>query len=356
MGTWLFPTQIMGWLSNDPMVVAMGASYMRVTAPYHVLTGIVMAYASSLRSVQHPKVPMVAGIGSIALNTVLNYLLIFGHGPFPALGIEGAGYATVAARLAECLFILGLVHYKGLPLGRFSKDDFREAFRNSFINRLLRPTLPIIGGEYIWSMGIFAYYMIYSRMGTNELATMSMLEPLEGLFIQFFLGFGTACSILLGNDLGGGRQQQAYMKSQAFLVLIPFAGLVAGLLMTTCREPMLMAFPHLAPETREMASNLFVIMGAALFIKIFNMLSMFGILRSGGDTRYMMLIDMVCMWGIGVPLAAVGALWWELPLQWVYLLVLTEEAIKAVWSYRRIKSRRWLKNLVEEPAPSSVAG
>jgi len=184
-------------------------------------------------------------------------------------------------------------------------------------------------------------------MGTSELASMSLLESLEGLFIQFFLGLGTASSVLLGNDLGAGRKEEAYEKSKAFLILVPFLGLVAGTLMTMCASPLLALYENLDAETRRMSIELFMIMGAALFIKIFNMMSMFGILRSGGDTRYMMFIDIVCMWGIGVPMAVFAALFLDLPLHWVYIFVLSEELIKAIWSFNRIQSRKWLRSLVD---------
>jgi putative MATE family efflux protein len=342
----LFPQAIMSWIAADPAVQALGAEYLRITAPYHVLTGVVMAYAAGLRGMARPKLPMVAGLLGVALNTGLNYLLIFGHGPFPALGVAGAGYATVAARLAECLLLLAAVQARPHAL-RLSWADFRASFQPAFARRLLLPTLPIMGGECIWALGIFTYYVIYGHLGTRELATMSMLEPLEGLFIQFFLGFGTACGIMLGNELGAGRKEEAYAQARSFLLLLPFAGLVAGMAMIALRGPMLQLFPHLDPATRAMASDLFVIMGTALFIKIFNMLTMFGILRSGGDTRYMMRIDAFCMWGIGVPLAICGGMVLGLPLRWVYLLVLAEEAVKAVWSYRRVRSRKWLQTLVD---------
>ena len=344
--SWFAPSFVMRQLTDQVLLQAMGAEYLKITAPVHWLTSIILVIASVMRSTKRSKIPLFAAICGILLNSLLNYLFIFGYGFLPALGIKGAAYATVIARVVELIWLCSTAYALSLPFSFSSWKDFASHLSWNEFKRLFQTTFPIILGEVSWSVGVMMYYIIYGYIGVEALAAMSLLEPIEGIFIQFFIGFGSACGIMLGNDLGADRPEKAFSKGILFLMIIPFSGMLAGLGLMLLHTPVFMFFNHLGAEVLALVGDILIIMGATLFIKLFNMTSMMGVLRSGGDTKYAFLIDLGSMWGVGVPLAFLGGVVFGLNLQWVYVLILIEELVKLVWSMSRIKSKRWLNNLV----------
>lgn len=344
---YFYSAEVMNLLSNDLAIISAGTKYIQTSCLFHILTGVVLVYGAMLRSIHHPLLPMLAGLIGILLNTLLNYLLIFGSFGFTEMGIEGAALATVISKFAELSILLFIIHFKKFPLiiDRFSY--FSESFVKKKIYLLFKTSSPIILSELSWSMGVFAYYIIYGFIGANALAAMSMLEPLEGIFIQFFVGFGAACTIILGNKLGAGQPQEAFKTAKLFLLIIPIGGAVAGIILIACYPLTIMFFDNISQEALDLSKQVILLLGCMMFLKLFNMTTMFGILRSGGDTSYIFLIDLVTMWGVGVPLAIFTAFILEWPLILVLGMLVAEETVKMLWSLYRVNSGKWLINLVE---------
>ena len=350
IGSAIFPITLMELLSDNEEMIQLGADYVRITSPIHLLTGITLVYGAVIRGIQKPRIPMAAAVVGILVNTFLNYLLIFGHLGCPKLGVQGAAYATVVAKIVELVWLVVATYVYKLPIRQRSLKWLVSKGDKVHHQRFIQPTLPMMFGEFSWSMGVLAYYVIYAHIGTEALAAMSLLEALEGVFIQFFIGFGSACAIMISSDLGASEPQKAYAKGIIFLVIIPFAGMLAGMLMLLMYFPLNHFFGQLGDEVLLLANEVLMIMGASLFVKLFNMVSMLGVLRSGGDTRYTFMIDLVSMWSIGVPLAVLAGVIFELPLVWVYIFILVEEIAKMLWSLQRILTRKWLNNLVNDSA------
>lgn len=343
-----FSAELMALLSSEPTIVALGTAYMQKTVPYHILTALVMLYGVMSRSLHHATLPLVAGLTGIVSNTVLNYVLIFGHFGFPAMGVEGAATATVLSRIVEAVILLGGVFRAKLPLRPVGFAALKKLLGKVERSNYWHTSLPIVMTELCWSFGIFSYTVIYGIISPAALAAMSLLEPIEGIFVQFFVGFGASCTILLANQLGAGNFEKAYGQAHFFMAAIPLAGLVAGLLLLLLRFPLFAAFASLDAEVLALADSVLLVIGLVLCLKMFNMTTMYGILRSGGDTRYILLIDVVSMWVVGVPMAYVGAVILKWPLMAVYLMLLLEEVVKMAWSWHRVSSGKWMKRLVGE--------
>ncbi|MGL5646253.1 MAG: MATE family efflux transporter, partial [Clostridium sp.] len=103
---------IMGILSTDPVVIELGAKYLRVVSISYIFTNITMAYSSALRSTEQPKVPMRASVIGVLVNAFLNCVFIFGNLGMPEMGVMGAALATSIARGVEMLYIVLVVYVK----------------------------------------------------------------------------------------------------------------------------------------------------------------------------------------------------------------------------------------------------
>ena len=107
---------------------------------------------------------------------------------------------------------------------------------------------------------------------------------------------------------------------------------------------------NISSDARNYAQFVLTIMACVLWVKSSNIMVLVGVLRSGGDTRFALLLDAGSIWLVGVPLVLIGAFVLHLPFQGVYLLVLADELIRFVIGLYRFTSKRWINNLTQVAA------
>jgi putative MATE family efflux protein len=338
----ILPRSLIGFYSADPEVLLLGASYLRIVAWSYVPMSLSMILGLSLRSVEQVRLPLVATTLSLALNVLLAWLLIFGKLGLPALGVEGAAWATVAARLLEAAILLGVtLARRSLILG-----SLRELldWRFGWPSRFFGIAWPVMLNEITWSLGITLYNAIFARVGTGAIAAYNVVNTVSQLALVAFFGVANAAAVMIGKKIGEGRQELAFAWAKRFALLAPLIGiLMAGFLL-----PFRMALPwlfDLSPEVLAEAATMLLVLAAIFPFKVFNLTLIIGICRAGGDTRFSMYYDLAGVWGLGVPLAALGALVWGLPAWAIFLLTMTDDFAKAFVGIWRLLSKRWLRDV-----------
>jgi Na+-driven multidrug efflux pump len=290
--------------------------------------------------------PMVIGFVAIATNTALNYILIFGNFSAPALGIEGAAYATVIAKTLECVLLVGTLYWTASPL-RLSLKDFLDSFKRHDLQLFARQSLPLVVNELIWALGIFSFTVVYGRMGTQELAAITLLGPIESISIELFIGFTSACSIILGTRLGASQFSDAQREARVLAVVITGGALVYGVLLAVFGDSILSIYRGADAKVLSIAKDVFFVIAATLWLRLYNVVACVGILRCGGDVRFTLLVDLCVIWLLVLPLTAYCGLLAGIPVQWVYAVALGVEAVAKAPIYTlRIGTKVWLKNLV----------
>lgn len=333
-------------LSPDPAVVETGASFLRVTALTYPFAAVTMVVAGASRAAGRVKLPLVASFVGIALNTVLNYGLIFGHLGLPRWGVVGAAVATSIAKVVELAVLVVGLHVARSPAAPTSRALLR--IPRALLRRVADTVWPLIVSELFWALGLFTYFVIYARMGTAPLAIMGKLAPIEYICIDVFVGVGTAAAIVIGRELGHGRMGTARDHAVRILLGAPVVAAVIGVGVFAARDAILAAI-HVS-ASRE-ARLLLLIIAAALALRVFNMVAVVGVLRSGGDTRFLLVSNVAPMWLVGIPLACIAGLVLQLPIYLVYVTALSEDLVKAVVFGRRIASGRWRRTLVGAGIP-----
>lgn len=346
----LAPRFMLSLYSEDPAVVAAGSRYLRVVGFCYVPTAISAIYGMILRSTRQVKIPMAVSVGALSLKTVLAYVLIFGHLGAPVMGIMGAAVATCVARGLECLAILTLTYRLKLPAAARVREllDINRVL----VGRFIRTASPVILGEILWSLGVTVYIAIYARIGTGPVAAVSIASTIEGIAQVPFMGMGNAAAIMLGNRIGAGDIEDALTDARRFLLLAVGGALVMGLLIFVSRA-LLLDLYRISPEAHDDALRVLAVMSFVLWLKAANLMMIVGILRSGGDTRFALFADTAPMWLLGVPIAMFSGLVLGLPIYWVVLLVVTaDEGTKFLLSLWRVRSARWIHNVVLAISPS----
>lgn len=336
------PEAILGIYSNDPEVIAVGARYLRIFSWSFVVTAVTFSYAFVMRSSGDVKTPTFVNVGALLLSTFLSYSLIFGKFGFPEAGVTGAAIAAVVARSAECLALLAVTYARRSPVAASLRQltDFDRAF----FGRVIRPMLPVMLNELFWVLGITSYNIIYGRMGTESFAAMNIVGTIEQLAFVFFIGISNATSVLVGNRIGAGKEEEAHRYAGRSLGIAVAGGLVMGLVIQLVKAPALSLY-NVSPEVLANASRVLTVVSFFVSVRVCNMLIVIGILRAGGDTRYSLFLDGIIIWLVGVPMAYLGANYFHFPVYLVYLCAMSEEATKLILGIRRYRSRKWIHNL-----------
>ncbi len=328
--------------SKDEAVIALGKEYMRIFSWSFLLTAITTCYAMVMRSTGDVKSPTLIGTLALMVNTGLSYVLIFGKFGFPELSINGAAVATVISRVLECAALLFVVYRSQSPVAASLHE--MTNFDLSFVKRVLVPMYPVILNELFWSLGITTYSAIYGRMSTDAIATVSIVSSVEQVAFVVFIGLSHATSVLVGNRIGAGKEEEAYLYAGRSLGLGAVGGILMGVMLQLLKAPILSLY-NVSPEVLRDASYVMNVTSIFLWVRINNMTTVVGILRAGGDTRFSLFLDGIIIWIVGVPLTAIGAFVFHLPVYWVAVCVMSEEVTKWVLGVRRYLSRKWINNL-----------
>jgi putative MATE family efflux protein len=333
------PEAFLGIYSKDPAVIALGIGYMRIFSWSFLFAAITSSYAMIMRSTGDVKTPTYIGTAALIVNTFLSYALIFGKFGLPELSINGAAVATVISRVLECGILLIVVYARKSPVAASLREltDLNAAF----MGRILHPMLPVILNELLWSLGITTYSVIYGHMGTDALAAVSIVNSIEQVAFVVFIGISNATSVLVGNRIGAGREEEAHLYAGRSIGL---GGMLMGVLLQLLKAPILSLY-NVSPEVIYNASLLMNVASLFLWVRVNNMTIIVGILRAGGDTKFSLFVDGVIIWLVGVPLAALGAFVFHLPVYWVAVCVMSEEVTKWFFGISRYRSRKWINNL-----------
>lgn len=338
-----FPELVMRFFIKDTNVVNLGSDYLRIVSLSYIITGIGFAYSIAARSIGQARMPMIVSGISFITNTVFNYLLIFGKYGFPQLGVKGAAYGTLIARVVEIIFIIYFVYKDIKPLAASLKE--MTDWTKEFISRYLITTWPVILNEAFWALGQIMYSVAYASIGEEATAAVQIATTIQNVFFVIVRGLANACTIMVGNQIGGENEEEAYNYAVQFLTMATISGVILGGILALTPDLTLKLFRNLDPNLYKISRSMLVIMGVTYFIKTFNATLIVGVLRGGGDTRFSMFLEMASVWLIGVPLAFIGALVLKLPVNQVLLLATMEEVFKAIIAYPRIKSRKWIRDV-----------
>lgn len=338
------PERIISFYSQDAQVIALGSAYLRISSGGFVFYATTSAYAFILRSIGNVKTPVAIGVGALILNVILSYGLIFGRLGLPEMGIIGAAWAILIARVLECLTLIAFTYLSHSPIAASGRELL--SFDRRFFIQAVRPILPVALTELLWSMGITTYNAIYGRIGTDALAAVNILANVDNVAFTIFAGIANATTVLVGNKIGAGEREEAYRYGARSIGLAASLGLCVGAAVLLLRVPILSLYQVSVPAS-ESAYRLLTILGTLLWLRMVNMVVIVGVLRGGGDVRFLLALDGCTIWVVGVPLATLGGLVLHLPVYWVYLLVMAEELTKWGLGLRRFFTRRWIHDLTQ---------
>ncbi|MBE5813924.1 MAG: MATE family efflux transporter [Clostridiales bacterium] len=339
VATLFIPETIMRIYADEQPVIEAGALYFRISAPTFLLTGIITPVTVVLRSVRQVRLPLIASIISFSSNLVLNYILIFGKLGLPEMQIAGAALATVLARIIEAgiilVYLLGLDKRIGMR--------FRHLFARC--GDMLRPYLhysvPVIISDFLLGLGNTAVSIVIGHLGSSFVSANAIISQTVRLSTVMNQGISNAGGVMTGNTLGRGDRDTAYRQGVTFLMLSVLMGLLAAVIILAVCPPVINAY-NITQETKDIAFQLMYAIAIMVVFQATQSMLTKGVLRNGGDTRFLMVADIAFMWLVSIPLGWLAGYVWFLSPFWIYVFLKIDYIIKTVWCTIRLKRKTWM--------------
>ncbi len=337
----LAPGLLMHIFTHDGALIVIGSGYLRIAGWSYLVTGVSQCYLTTMKVTDH--VTPSAWISSLAVvtNIALNAVFIFGLLGAPRMQARGAALATTLARVIElalCLAVSSRGDYIRPAWSRFleRRRELAKDFR--------RQCLPLMGGSLFWGVGFTSYTAIIGHMGSDAAAANSVAAVVRDLICCACNGVASAAGIMVGNELGAGNLElgKAYgIRLKNISYVIGFASMALVLALT----PLVVRMVLLTDAARSYLTGMMIIMAVYMIGRCVNTVTINGVLDGGGDTIFDMYSLAVCMWGVAIPLALLGAFVFHWPVLVVYACTCLDEVGKIPWVMARFRKYKWVRNL-----------
>ncbi len=338
------PQSLMTIYTNDPELIRIGASYLRIVSVSYLCWGIIEIYLAVLRSIGRVAISTALNMLAFVINIILNAVFIFGLFGAPKLGAAGVALATTISRVIE---LIGC-----LVVSARSKDiklNLRFMFiqNKTLFNDFIKLSLPALGNDVIWGLAFSMYSVIIGHLGSDAVAANSFVVVARNFGTILCFGVANAGGILIGQVLGENKLEQAKDDAKRLMKLTVLSGLIGGLLILAA-TPFILMYATLTDTAMHymkymLLINTYYVMGAAV-----NTTLIAGVFRAGGNSSFGFICDTITMWVYAVPLGFIAAFVWKLPVLVVYFLLCTDEFVKWPVVIHHYRSGKWIKNITRD--------
>ena len=340
----LIPDILMNIYTADPVLIELGSRYLKVAALSYVLWGLSASYESMLRSVERAMTSTIITSSALVANVILNAVFIFGLFGAPKLGVVGVALATTLSRCIEfCLCLIDALRGKLFTI----KPRLFLMHHKILFGDFIKYAMPALINDGIWTIAFSTYSIIMGHLSSDVVAANSVATTVRDLFTVFAYALGSGAAVMVGIKIGENDLEAARNEGDLFCWLSLAIGIITGLILFAAR-PFVIGFFSLTDTAAGYLNIMLMISSYYIVAQIMNTLVIAGLLRSGGNTRWGMICDIIDMWCVSVPLGFFCAFVLKLPPMWVYFILCLDEFWKDPFVYRYYKSYKWLNNITRE--------
>lgn len=341
----LFPTQIIRLMTNDPVIMEQAVQYLQIICFTYVIFALTNMLTASLRSIGIVKIGYIISASTLCINICLNYVLIYGHFGAPALGVRGAAIATLVSRTVELLIVIWFLKFREHTL----RLNWRKLLfiDTSYIKDYIHVSLPMLVTQTMWGASSIIQTAI---LGNMENA--AMVVPANSISVLVFqilsvVGYGaaSAAAIMTGRTLGEGHKERIDQTAFTFQIMFCIIGVFTGLIILLSRGPVLQIYNTLSPEAAELTRQFITVPAITSVGTCYQMAADCGILRAGGDTKFAMWNNLVFVWLICLPCAALSAFVFHFSPVVVFFCLKMEQIGKCPVIFLRVRSKKWIKQI-----------
>ena len=338
----LFPRGALLLFTSHEAIIAEGIAYLRIMRFSYMVFGLTTVMLGTLRIAESVRIALRVSVISLIVNISINYLLIPGRFGLPELGVRGAAIGTLAARIIEFIIVAVFIFKSDNDLDIHPADYLHVDRR--MLKDYLRVSSPIVFAAMVWGLNNALQTVILGHMDKSAIAAQSISSTLFLLLKVASVGAASAASVLIGKAVGSGDMRKVREYTRTLQILFIGIGAILALLFTAIRFPLLSIY-NISDETRRMANAFMTIQTVTIFTMSYQMCVNAGIIRGGGDTGFILKLDMISIVGIVIPLSLLAAFVWHLSPIVVTFILNSDQIFKCVPAFVRVNSYKWVKRL-----------
>ncbi|MCI5801971.1 MAG: MATE family efflux transporter [Oscillospiraceae bacterium] len=336
------PQLVMKIFTNDAAVIEAGVKYLHITGAYYVFYAFSTTINFVLRSVGTVRIAMVTSVTTLVSNVFLNWVFIFGNLGCPAMGIEGAALATAISRLIEFAIMVYYVFFREDKI-RMRFSDLISTGRGIYA-QFTRNAVPVLCNEMIWTLGSSVITAIISHMGTEYTAAMSIASVVTQLASVMIWGVSSGAAAVIGNSIGAGRLEDVRREARSIMLISALLGLFSSAVILFLRGWVVDLY-NITENTRLYAMQIMAVHSVVVFFEALDFNTMTGTLRGGGDTKFVLIVDVIFMWTVAIPLGFLTGNYLHLSIPVVYACLKCDELLKCMIAIPHALGKKWIKDV-----------
>ncbi|UBK35713.1 MATE family efflux transporter [Clostridium perfringens] len=339
------PKYFMGIFTTDKAVIDFGASYLRIVCIGYLFYSITNCTIMMLRSVKTVSISIIVYTASLVVNSILNWIFIFGNLGAPELGIRGAAIATVCARITEFSIVLVFMFIYERKIGL--KIEHLLKLDKEILKDYVGLCTPVLCNELLWAIGASMISVIVGIMGTEVVAANSINGVAHQFVTVFIFGMSNATAVIIGNTIGEGKKEKAKEYAYSIGIFSVVMGCISGLMILLIK-PFVVNFYNVSYSTKLIAMEIMTVTSGIIVFQSLASNFMMGVLRGGGDAKFVLINDLIFMWLVAIPGGFFVAFVLELPVALVFLVIKCDEILKSLTSVYRVISGKWINDVTKD--------
>ena len=333
------PELIMNMYTSEEDVVAYGVRYLRQTVIIYPFYGMSLTLSQMLYASEQSRIPLYGAIAAFVFNILVSWVFIYGNLGAPPLEIAGAALALCVSRVVEFVVVGGYFLFIDRKVGFRIKDLFLPMTK--YVKVYIKFSLPVLISDSLLAVGNNMLAVIIGHMGKNFSSANSIVSLIMRVTTAFNTAVGRAGNTLTGQAIGEGDMEKTKKQASTFHIASIIIGFICAAIIFFI-APSFIDFFNVTDETKAIARQL---LNALAFILPFQTCQYMlgkGILRGGGDTKFLMIADILFLWLVSLPLGYLTAYRLNASPFTIYISLYADYIIKAVWLSFRLKSGKWI--------------
>lgn len=342
-----FPYQAVGIFTTDGPIIEAGVSYLNVIRFTYLFFAITQILLATMRSVETVKIAFQLSVMTFFVNCGINYVLIFGHFGAPELGIVGAAIGTLTARIMEIIVLIFYIKKKDKKLQIRLSDYF--SLDKQLAKDYTKITAPMVFTQGLWGVNTALQTAILGHMTATAIAANSAASTLFLLMKSTAVGAASTASIIIGKAIGVGDIEQVKSYAKRLQRLFIVIGVCSGIALFFLRVPFLSLY-DLKQETMMMTNTFLIILSVVYVGMSYQMPTNNGIIRGGGNTMFVVKMDLISIWGIVIPLSLFMAFVVKASPAVVVCCLNADQIFKCVPAFLESHYGNWIRKLTRDDA------